>query len=135
ELHDELGQTLTALKFDISRMVQALTKEHLTPTMIDRLQSLIGLSDIGLATVKRIATTLRPPTLDHLGLAEAIHWEAVTFKARTGVRCTLRTNKTQTRLSADRQTALFRILQEALTNIARHAHASAVQITLTERAE
>src|SRR5262245_940386 len=61
ELHDELGQTLTALKLDISRMVQALAKEQLTPPIVDRLQSLIGLSDIGLATVKRIATTLRPP--------------------------------------------------------------------------
>lgn len=91
ELHDELGQTLTALKLDISRMVNALQREHLTPPIVDRLQSLIGLSDIGLATVKRIATTLRPPTLDHLGLAEAIHWESLAFKARTGLRCHVRT--------------------------------------------
>jgi signal transduction histidine kinase len=135
ELHDELGQTLTALKLDITRMAQSLTREHLTPPIVDRLQSLIGLSDIGLATVKRIATTLRPPTLDHLGLAEAIHWEAVTFKARTGLRCTVRTNKARTALSAEQQTALFRIFQEAMTNIVRHAQASAVQVTLTERAE
>ncbi len=135
ELHDELGQTLTALKLDITRMAQVLTREHLTPPIVDRLQSLIGLSDIGLATVKRIATTLRPPTLDHLGLAEAIHWEAVTFKARTGLRCTVRTNKARTALSAEQQTALFRIFQEAMTNIVRHAQASAVQVTLTERAE
>lgn len=135
ELHDELGQTLTALKLDISRMVQSLTREHLTPQMVDRLQSLIGLSDIGLATVKRIATTLRPPTLDHLGLAEAIHWESLTFKARTGLRCTVRANKTRTALSSEQQTALFRIFQEALTNVVRHAQASAVQVTLTERAQ
>jgi PAS domain S-box-containing protein len=134
ELHDELGQTLTALKLDISRMAQALPRENLTPQIVDRLQSLIGLSDIGLATVKRIATTLRPPTLDHLGLAEAIHWEALTFKARTGLRCSVRTNKARTSLSSDQQTALFRILQEALTNVVRHAQASAVQVTLTERA-
>jgi PAS domain S-box-containing protein len=133
ELHDELGQTLTALKLDISRTVQALTAERLTPTIIDRVQSLVGLSDIALATVKRIATTLRPPTLDHLGLAEAIHWEALTFKARTGLRCSVKTNKAQSRLGAEQQTALFRIFQEALTNVARHAQASAVQVTLTER--
>lgn len=133
ELHDELGQTLTALKLDISRMVQAFKREHLTPPMVDRLQSLIGLSDIGLATVKRIATTLRPPTLDHLGLAEAIHWESLAFKARTGLRCHMRTNKQRTALSSEQQTALFRIFQEAMTNIVRHAQASAVQVTLTER--
>jgi PAS domain S-box-containing protein len=135
ELHDELGQTLTALKLDITRMAQVLTREHLTPPVVDRLQSLIGLSDIGLATVKRIATRLRPPTLDHLGLAEAIHWEAVTFKARTGLRCNVRTNKARTALSSEQQTALFRIFQEAMTNIVRHAQASAVQVALTERAE
>ena len=135
ELHDELGQTLTALKLDISRMVQALTPDHLNPAIIDRLQSLIGLSDIGLATVKRIATTLRPPTLDHLGLAEAIHWESLTFKARTGLRCTVRTNRTHSALSAEQQTALFRIFQEALTNIVRHAQASSVHVTLTEQAD
>ncbi|HEX7797700.1 MAG TPA: PAS domain-containing protein [Vicinamibacterales bacterium] len=135
ELHDELGQTLTALKLDISRMLNALKREHLTPPIVDRLQSLIGLSDIGLATVKRIATTLRPPTLDHLGLAEAIHWESLTFKARTGLRCHVRTNKQRTTLSSEQQTALFRIFQEAMTNIVRHAHASAVHVTLTERDE
>jgi PAS domain S-box-containing protein len=135
ELHDELGQTLTALKLDISRMVQVLTPDHLNPAIVDRLQSLIGLSDIGLATVKRIATTLRPPTLDHLGLAEAIHWESLTFKARTGLRCTVRTNKTHSALSAEQQTALFRIFQEALTNVVRHAQASSVHVTLTEQAD
>lgn len=133
ELHDELGQTLTALKLDISRTVQALNAERLTPSMVDRIQSLVGLSDIALATVKRIATNLRPPTLDHLGLAEAIHWEALTFKARTGLRCQVRTNKERTNLSSEQQTSLFRIFQEALTNIVRHAQASAVQVTLTER--
>jgi two-component system, NarL family, sensor histidine kinase UhpB len=135
ELHDELGQTLTALKLDISRMLQALNREQMTPPLVDRLQSLIGLSDIGLATVKRIATKLRPPTLDHLGLAEAIHWESLTFKARTGLRCNVRSNKSETALSPEQQTAIFRIFQEAMTNIVRHAHASAVQVTLTERTD
>ena len=85
--------------------------------------------------MKRIATTLRPPTLDHLGLAEAIHWESLTFKARTGLRCTVRTNKTHSALTAEQQTALFRIFQEALTNIVRHAQASSVHVTLTEQAD
>jgi PAS domain S-box-containing protein len=133
ELHDELGQTLTALKLEIGRMIAALTDERLTPTVVDRLQSLMGLSDIGLATVKRIATNLRPPTLDHLGLAEAIHWEALTFKARTGIRCHVRVHRQHSALTAAQQTALFRIFQEALTNIVRHAQASAVTVSLVER--
>jgi signal transduction histidine kinase len=133
ELHDELGQTLTALKLDISRTVAALVEQRLTPSIIDRVQSLVGLSDIALAIVKRIATRLRPPILDHLGLAEAMHWEALAFKARTGLRCQVRRNKTRTNLTGDQQTALFRIFQEALTNIVRHAGASAVQVTLVER--
>lgn len=134
ELHDGLGQTLTALKLEIGRTIAALSDERLTPTVVDRLQSVMGLSDIGLATVKRIATDLRPPTLDHLGLAEAMHWEALTFKARTGIRCHVRANTRRSTLTGEQQTALFRIFQEALTNIVRHAQASAVTVSLTERA-
>jgi PAS domain S-box-containing protein len=132
ELHDELGQTLTALKLEVNRAVVALQGEGLGRPAVDRLQSIVGLVDVGIATVKRISTRLRPATLDHLGLAEAIRWEAATFKARTGLRCQVRTNRTQTRLTAEQQTALFRILQEALTNVVRHAQASSVQVTLAE---
>jgi signal transduction histidine kinase len=135
ELHDEVGQTLTALKLEIGRVQAELSADRMTPTLVDRMQSLIGLSDIGLAIVKRIATNLRPPTLDHLGLAEAIHWEALTFKARTGIRCHLRANKRRSALAAEQRTALFRIFQEALTNIVRHAQASAVNVSLTERVQ
>src|SRR5262245_3470903 len=133
ELHDELGQTLTALKLDISRTVAALVEQRLTPSIIDRVQSLVGLSDIALVTVKRIATRLRPPILDHLRLADAMHWEALALKARTGLRCHVRKNTATTNLPGEQQTALFRIFQEALTNIVRHAGASAVQVTLVER--
>jgi PAS domain S-box-containing protein len=132
ELHDELGQTLTALKLEIGRAIAALSVERLTPDVVDRLQSLMGLSEIGLSIVRRIATDLRPPALDHLGLAEAIRWEALTFKARSGLRCHVRTNKVRTTLTAEQQTAIFRIFQEALTNVVRHAKASAVTVTLHE---
>ncbi len=133
ELHDELGQTLTALKLEIGRTNAALKVHRLAPVVVDRMQSLMGLSEIGLATVKRIATDLRPPALDHLGLAEAIEWEALAFKARSGLRCHVRANKGTTRLTREQQTAVFRIFQEALTNVARHAGASAITVTLTER--
>jgi len=133
ELHDELGQTLTALKLEIGRAIAALSVERLTPTVVDRLQSLMGLSELGLSTVKRIATDLRPSTLDHLGLVEAIRWEAVAFKARSGIRCHIRMPAHYTPLTPEQETAIFRIFQESLTNVTRHAHASAVTVTLAER--
>jgi len=101
-------------------------------TTVDRLQSIVGLVDLGIATVTRISARLRPATLDHLGLAEAIRWEALTFTARTGTRCQLRANRQQTRLSAEQQTALFRIRQEALNNVVCHANASSVQVSIKE---
>lgn len=133
ELHDELGQTMTALKLEIGRAMTALNPAQLTPVLVDRLQSLMGLSEIVLSTVKRIATDLRPPALDHLGLVEAIRWEALAFKARSGLRCRVRADTgTATRLTREQQTAIFRIFQEALTNVARHAAASAVTVTIAE---
>jgi signal transduction histidine kinase len=133
ELHDELGQTLTALKLEIGRMAEAIAVQQPQLAVVDRLQSILGLSEIGLAMVKRIATDLRPPALDFLGLEEAIRFEAITFRARTGIRCHLRSGADTTMLSAERRTALFRIFQEALTNIVRHASASAVTVRLSKR--
>jgi len=76
---------------------------------------------------------LRPPALDHLGLAEAIHWEAVAFQARSGLRCHVRADGESSTLTPEQKTVLFRIFQEALTNVTRHARASAVSVTLAER--
>lgn len=132
ELHDDLGQTLTALKLELGRTADALKDVRLDPPVMDRLQSLVGLVEIGLAMVRRIATKLRPPALDHLGLAEAIRWEAATFRSRSGLRCHVVAGQDQTALTAEQQTALFRIFQEALTNVVRHAQASAVRVRLTE---
>jgi two-component system, NarL family, sensor histidine kinase UhpB len=132
ELHDDLGQTLTALKLELGRTATALKDVRLDPPVMDRLQSLVGLVEIGVAMVKRLATKLRPPALDHLGLAEAIRWEAATFRSRSGLRCHVAAGKDRTSLTAKQQTALFRIFQEALTNVVRHAQASAVRVRLTE---
>jgi PAS domain S-box-containing protein len=134
ELHDELGQTLTAVKLELGRTAESLTKEHVTPHSVDRLQSLVGLIEIGIETVKRLSTQLRPPALDHLGLPAAIRWEAMAFRARTGLRCHVRAAEESTALTKDQQTVFFRIFQEALTNVVRHARASAVHVTLSERA-
>ena len=132
ELHDDLGQTLTALKLELGRAADALKAVRLDPPVMDRLQSLVGLVEIAVAMVRRIATKLRPPALDHLGLAEAIRWEAATFRSRSGLRCHVVAGDNQTALTAKQQTALFRIFQEALTNVVRHAQASAVRVRLTE---
>jgi signal transduction histidine kinase len=133
ELHDELGQTLTAIKLELGRTMTTLKRDQVGRDTVDRLQSLAGLVDIGLSTVKRIATNLRPPTLDHLGLAAAIRWEAMAFRATTGVRCYVRATRETTALTREQQTVIFRIFQEALTNVVRHARASAVHVTLAER--
>lgn len=132
ELHDELGQTLTAIKLELARAVSSFRRDRLSPRSVDRLQSLIGLTEIGISTVKRIATDLRPATLDHLGLAEAIRWEAATFRARTGLRCRVTADNDPTPLVAEQETILFRIFQESLTNVVRHAQASAVEVKLTQ---
>jgi len=132
ELHDELGQTLTALKLELARTVNVLKESSVNTETMNRLQALVGLIDIGVTMVKRIATNLRPPTLDHLGLAEAIRWEAATFSARSGVRCQVVAETEGTSLSLAQQIALFRIFQEALTNVVRHAHASAVRVRLSK---
>jgi len=134
ELHDELGQTLTAVKLELGRATETLMREHVTPQAVDRLQSLVGLIEIGIETVKRLSTELRPPALDHLGLAAAVRWEAMTFQARTGLRCHVKAGDEATALTKEQQTVLFRIFQEALTNVVRHARASAVNVTLAERA-
>jgi PAS domain S-box-containing protein len=133
ELHDELGQTLTAIKLELGRTTSALRSDRVDRQTVDRIQSLTGLVDIGLSTVKRIATNLRPATLDHLGLAAAMRWEASAFRASTGIRCYLRAARESTGLTGDQQTVVFRIFQEALTNVMRHARASAVYVTLAER--
>src|SRR5688572_6035547 len=118
ELHDELGQTLTALKLELGRTTSELQGVPVALNAVNRLQSVIGLVEIALTTVKRITTSLRPPALDHLGLAEAVRWETMAFGARTGLRCHVRANRETTALSAEQQTVLFRIVQEALTNVA-----------------
>jgi signal transduction histidine kinase len=135
ELHDELGQVLTSLKLEFMWLVDELKKADPKPgiQLVNKLQSLIGLIEVSIQSVRQISGDLRPAVLDHLGLSEAIQWEATRFQARTGVRCRVSSQLTHEPADRTRALALFRILQEALTNVVRHAHAGAVQITLTER--
>jgi PAS domain S-box-containing protein len=129
EIHDELGQSLTALKMDLAWVRKRLGR--LTPPEImERLGQSLSLVGQTVHTVRRIATDLRPSILDDLGLAAAVEWQAREFEGHTGIRCLLRSTLRVRRLDRDVATAVFRILQEALTNVARHARAKQVTIRL-----
>ena len=135
ELHDELGQVLTSLKLEFMWLVDELRKGEPKPgiQLVNKLQSLIGLIEVSLQSVRQIASDLRPAMFDHFGLKEAIQWEATKFQARTGIRCKVAWQVKEGLTDRTRQLALYRILQEALTNVVRHAHAGAVRISLRQR--
>ncbi len=132
QLHDELGQDLTALKYELVHTAALLVEAGLPRHLIDRLQSLIGVVEVTTGAVRRIAHDLRPPALDHLGLGAAIEFEAAAVARRTGMRCRVALLPHGSHLDHQHATAAFRVFQEAMTNIARHANASAVRIRLSE---
>jgi two-component system, NarL family, sensor histidine kinase UhpB len=135
ELHDELGQVLTSLKLEFMWLVDQLRNNEPKPgiQLVNRLQSSIGLIEVSIQSVRQISTDLRPAVLDHLGLREAIQWAATKFEARTGIRCRLAWALKYEPADRTQELAMFRILQEALTNVVRHAHAGAVRISVRER--
>ena len=140
ELHDEFGQMLAVLKFDISWMERRLAEQStLNPysAILDKARSMATLTDDLIRTVRRIATSLRPSILDDLGLIPALEWQAKEFQNRTGINCQFSTDlDSQTcRLESERATALFRIAQELFTNILRHADASQVDLVLEKQDE
>jgi signal transduction histidine kinase len=131
EIHDDLGQTLTALKMDISWLRKKLPKDQ--ETLLEKTKAMTKLTDMTIKTVKRISTELRPGLLDDLGLVAAIEWQAEEFQNRMGITCEVTVDPEEIILDRDRSTAIFRIFQETLTNIARHAKATRVTITLKEK--
>jgi len=131
EIHDELGQALTVLKMGLSWMKDKLSCDQ--QQLVDRTESMLGLTDTTIQSVKKICTELRPGLLDDLGLAAAIEWQAGEFENRTGIKCNVKMDPEDITLDRDPSTAIFRIFQEALTNVARHANATEVEASLMER--
>lgn len=138
EVHDVLGQALTGLKLDVVWAHKRIT-ESIEPArhvmVLARLTSARELLDSTIQSVRDIATTLRPGVLDELGLEAAVEWQAREFQHRTGIACGTTIRPRNLGLSPEQSTALFRILQEILTNVARHAHATNVDIRLEQFGE
>ena len=133
ELHDELGQLLTALNTDIILMSRDIPEKE--KALLEKTASMSKLIDMTMQTVKRIYMDLRPGMLDHLGLAVAVGWLADEFQKRTGITCKVQIDPEDLHVDPDLSTAIFRICQETLTNVHRHAEATRVKIDLTETPE
>jgi signal transduction histidine kinase len=132
EIHDVLGQDLTGLKIDVAWTIRRLAKpsEPEIAAARERLASLRVRIDEIIAIVRRVATGLRPGVLDDLGLGAALEWQAREFENRTGVACEMWVAGSDDRVGKDLATSVFRIYQELLTNVARHAGAKHVRSRL-----
>lgn len=127
EIHDELGQELTGLRLELSWLQRAIpARSHLN----ERVRAMVGQVDGTIETVRRIASDLRPGVLDELGLAAAVEWQAEKFAERTGLHPLVRIVGDESAVDPRRETTVFRILQEALTNVTRHAQAQRVTVNL-----
>jgi two-component system sensor histidine kinase UhpB len=134
ELHDELGVRMTCMKMDLSRLL-AMMRESLFPRekMEEKIRAMNTEVDSTIAEVQRLAAELRPGVLDDLGLVAAIEWQCQDFERRSGIRCFCEASFDQIEISPSRATAAFRICQEALTNVARHAKATFVRVLMKKK--
>lgn len=129
EVHDELGQALTGIKLDLSWLSGKISGE---PALQRKIKSMSAHVDATILTVRRIATELRPGVLDNLGLAAAIEWQAAEFQERTGIQCEVKIAVAEAIWDREFNTMCFRIFQETLTNIVRHAKATRIEVSLTQ---
>ena len=130
EIHDELGQSLTSLQLGLAWLTYTVT---LTPPVRAKLASMSALVRTTIRSVKQVAIRLRPGVLDELGLVKTLRSEAQAFTEHTGVQCRFETNLRNATCHRAGSIAVFRIVQAALTNVARHAHASRAVIGLMKR--
>ena len=133
EIHDELGQALTALKLDIAwiaRRMKAGAGNGSAEEVSRKLDEMAHSTDDIISNVRRISSELRPGILDSVGLRAALEWQAEDFARRTGVPCVVKSDVGELQLERSLSTAVFRIFQEALTNVTRHASATRVDVHL-----
>lgn len=128
EVHDELGQMLTNLKIELAWLAARLPKHR--RLLQEKARQMLGHVDALAHTVRQIVTELRPGILDDFGLVAALEWQAGEFQRRTGLRCTFVSDVARENWDGDITTALFRIFQETLTNVLRHAQATRVDVHL-----
>lgn len=128
EIHDELGQACTAIKMDLALIGHKTSKRQ--AQLRAKIESSMRLVDDMIVTLRRIASDLRPRALDDLGLAAALEWQGQEFEKRTGIHCRVVLPQEPLNLDSERSTAIFRIFQESLTNVTRHAQATSVEARL-----
>jgi PAS domain S-box-containing protein len=138
EIHDELGSALTSMKWDleaIDRVVSGVGDAVLSSSLQAKITAMSGVVDTTIDVVRRISAELRPSILDDLGLAAAVEWQAQQFQTRTGITCSYACSISHIELDAEQSTAVFRIFQEALTNVLRHAKATRIDVSIGEEEE
>ena len=133
DLHDQIGQILTAIKMDLTWMTRHLppSEDKVLARIVESVQSI----NDGVKAVRAICSGLRPGVLDDLGLAAAIEWQGAEFASRNDIQCLVTVPPVDLHLDGDRATATFRIFQECLTNVIRHAQAKLVRVELCQEEE
>lgn len=132
EIHDVLGQQLTAIKMDAAWVAKKIAADE---ALGQRMTGMIGLIDETIQNTRRISSSLHPSILDDLGLVAALEWHGTEFEKNTGIAVRFETNKTDVILERDLAINVFRIYQEALTNIARHSHATQVRTVFSQEGD
>jgi signal transduction histidine kinase len=137
ELHDELGQLLTVIKIEVSQLAKRLAnnlqgQNGSLPITVAQLQAIQQMLDEGVRSIRALVANLRPQILDDLGLRAALEWQVQQFQERTGIETQFTTNVERLSWDREREMALFRILQESLNNVARHAGATRVAVGLQQ---
>ena len=131
EVHDELGQSLTALKMNLHLLKSRFIKSCSASEIENGMDDLMGMTDSTIGTVRRIAGQLRPSLLDDFGLVSAVEWQTQEFERHTSIACEFIADCDSIDLGSERNTAIYRVVQEALTNVARHAEADKVKVQLS----
>ena len=133
EIHDELGQTLTGLKFELTWLENKISRiDSVKSVLVEKINSMSQMITSTIQWARKLSTDLRPGLLDDYGLVAALEWQVKEFETRTGIHCHFDSFAESVALDSEKSTALFRICQESLTNVARHANATAITISLRE---